>query len=111
MFFCSIGFHIIDYLKIFPTSWFKLFHILERGSIYICIAGNYHPWLAFNIDKLNNPMAIHMVWASAIFGLLFSYIFYEKYKVQYRYSTAYCINYLFSSFRHYYIYLLDIFLV
>ena len=85
MFISSLLFHLVDFKKsqdpnYYSFQFFKIFHVLERGAIYVCIAGNYHPWL----QNINTEGAIYtswFTWISAVFGLWFSYIFYEKYKV------------------------------
>ena len=85
MFISSLLFHLVDFKKsqnpnYYSFQFFKIFHVLERGAIYVCIAGNYHPWL----QNINTEGAIYtswFTWISAIFGLWFSYTFYERYKV------------------------------
>ena len=86
MFISSLLFHLVDFKKsqnpdYYSFQFFKIFHVLERGAIYVCIAGNYHPWLQ-NIDTEGAIYTSWFTWISAIFGLWFSYTFYERYKVQ-----------------------------
>ena len=86
MFISSLLFHFVDFKKsqdpnYYSFQFFKIIHVLERGAIYVCIAGNSHPWL----QNINTEGAIYtswFTWISAIFGLWFSYTFYERYKVE-----------------------------
>ena len=103
MFISSLLFHLVDFKKsqhpnYYSFQFFKIIHVLERGAIYVCIAGNSHPWL----QNINTEGAIYtswFTWISVIFGLWFSYTFYERYKVDQFWFQKVIVDFqMFSTF-------------
>ncbi|XP_070581238.1 monocyte to macrophage differentiation factor-like isoform X1 [Ptychodera flava] len=59
---------------------FFFFHVGDRAIIYLFIAASYTPWLYL---KDMGFLGIHMrwlVWVFALLGIMYNYMFYEKYK-------------------------------
>ena len=56
---------------------FQIVHVLDRCGIYLFICGSYTPWLFSS-----NFSYLALIWVGGIFGSLFSWLYYEQYKVR-----------------------------
>ncbi|CAC5424228.1 MMD [Mytilus coruscus] len=58
-----------------------IFHIGDRAVIYLFIASSYTPWLTLREFNGIGDEVLSIVWTMAVVGILYQYIFHEKYKI------------------------------
>lgn len=68
-----------------PEKNKRVFSILDHSSIYILIAGTYTPFLLIAIDGVLGIVMLCVIWAIAIFGVVFKFLFIHRFE---RFSLA-----------------------
>lgn len=63
-----------------PQKYKKIFSILDHSSIYILIAGTYTPFLMIAIDGVLGLVLLCIIWAIAIFGVVFKSLFIHRFE-------------------------------
>ncbi|HWK23314.1 MAG TPA: hemolysin III family protein [Ureibacillus sp.] len=63
-----------------PEKFKRFFSILDHSSIYILIAGSYTPFLLIAIDGVLGIVLLCIIWAIAIFGVVFKCLFIHKFE-------------------------------
>lgn len=80
LFSTSSLFHVFAFLEMFKTLRY-IFHIGDRAVIYLFIASSYTPWLTLREFNGIGDEVLRGVWTMAVVGILYQYIFHEKYKI------------------------------
>lgn len=79
LFFVSCIFHSLSFIGRYRKLK-NFFHIGDRAIIYIFIASSYTPWLVLkDLGGLGDETLV-IVWTMAAVGILYQYVFHEKYK-------------------------------
>lgn len=63
-----------------PEKYKRVFSILDHSSIYILIAGTYTPFLLIAIDGVLGIVLLCIIWAIAIFGVVFKCLFIHRFE-------------------------------
>lgn len=63
-----------------PEKYKRFFSILDHSSIYVLIAGTYTPFLLIAIGGVLGIVLLSIVWAIAIFGIVFKCLFIHKFE-------------------------------
>ncbi|HWL11782.1 MAG TPA: hemolysin III family protein, partial [Ureibacillus sp.] len=63
-----------------PEKYKRFFSILDHSSIYILIAGSYTPFLLIAIDGALGIVLLCIIWAIAVFGVVFKCLFIHKFE-------------------------------
>lgn len=63
-----------------PEKYKRFFSILDHSSIYILIAGSYTPFLLIAIDGTLGIVLLCIIWAIAVFGVVFKCLFIHKFE-------------------------------
>ena len=63
-----------------PEKYKRFFSILDHSSIYILIAGSYTPFLLIAIDGVLGIVLLCIIWAIAVFGVVFKCLFIHKFE-------------------------------
>ncbi|HWL24035.1 MAG TPA: hemolysin III family protein [Ureibacillus sp.] len=63
-----------------PEKYKRFFSILDHSSIYVLIAGAYTPFLLIAIGGTLGIVLLSIVWAIAIFGIVFKCLFIHKFE-------------------------------
>lgn len=80
LFAVSTAFHVLAYCGGKFSKLRTFFHIGDRAVIYIFIAASYTPWLLLKDYNRWSATVLCVVWAAAIFGIIYQYTFHERYK-------------------------------
>ncbi|XP_063444738.1 monocyte to macrophage differentiation factor-like isoform X2 [Mytilus trossulus] len=80
LFTTSSLFHLFAFMGECKTLKY-IFHIGDRAVIYLFIASSYTPWLTLREFNGIGDEVLSIVWTMAVVGILYQYIFHEKYKI------------------------------
>ncbi|CAB4007951.1 monocyte to macrophage differentiation factor-like [Paramuricea clavata] len=65
--------------KFYTLRWFL--HLGDRFIIYGFIAASYMPWLLLQDVGYVGEAVTWLLWSAAVLGTIYTFVFYEKYKV------------------------------
>lgn len=80
LFTVSTTFHALAYCGDRFEKLRAFFHIGDRAVIYLFIAASYTPWLTLKEHNTACIQILFTVWIAAILGIIYQYVFHEKYK-------------------------------
>lgn len=82
LFTVSTTFHVLCLFTSQRTdAWRRMFHLGDRFMIYVFIAASYMPWLNLQDFGDYGYRVSTVVWAAAVSGVVYSFLYHEKYKM------------------------------